>query len=137
MNQLNNHGSSLPHHRLLAYQKSLELLAAAAVAPRRDLLREDLIQIEFGNGVVLDVGWYPEFSSDGAFGLVVIDVGDERRMLLALTSKPTVFFSHSAQDAEARHRRHRPSDHGQTRLHLVEDDRWQIGQDKQTLLRRR
>jgi hypothetical protein len=41
--------------------------------PRRDLLREDLIQIEFGNGLVLDVGWYPEFSSDGTFRLVVVD----------------------------------------------------------------
>jgi hypothetical protein len=30
MNQHQTHGSSLPHHRLLAYQKSLELLAAVA-----------------------------------------------------------------------------------------------------------
>ncbi len=36
MNQLNNHGSSLPHHRLLAYRKSLELLAAVRSAQIRD-----------------------------------------------------------------------------------------------------
>ena len=36
MNQHNNHGTSLPHHRLLAYQKSLELLAAVRSAQIRD-----------------------------------------------------------------------------------------------------
>ena len=39
MNQHNNHGTSLPHHRLLAYQKSLELLAAVRSAQIRDALR--------------------------------------------------------------------------------------------------
>ena len=36
MNQHNNHGTSLPHHRLLAYRKSLELLAAVRSAQIRD-----------------------------------------------------------------------------------------------------
>jgi len=36
MNQHNNHGTSLPHHRLLAYKKSLELLAAVRSAQIRD-----------------------------------------------------------------------------------------------------
>ncbi len=36
MNQLNNTSSSLPHHRLLVYRKSLELLAAARAAQVRN-----------------------------------------------------------------------------------------------------
>ena len=34
MNQFNNHGTSLPHHRLFAYKKSLELLAAVRSAQK-------------------------------------------------------------------------------------------------------
>ena len=41
MNQHNNHGTSLPHHRLLAYQKSLELLAAVRSAQIRDAKLRD------------------------------------------------------------------------------------------------
>jgi len=41
MNQINNHGTSLPHHRLLAYKKSLELLAAVRSAQIRDTKLKD------------------------------------------------------------------------------------------------
>ena len=38
----------------------------------RDFLGEDLIQVVLDSGVALDVGWYPSFSSDGWFRIVVV-----------------------------------------------------------------
>lgn len=32
-----------------------------------DTLKEDLIQVEYGEELILDVGWYPEFSANGRF----------------------------------------------------------------------
>ena len=42
--------------------------------PREQLeeLKEDLAQVSFPRGVVLDVGWYPEFLADGAFVIRVV-----------------------------------------------------------------
>lgn len=37
-----------------------------------DLLKEDLIQIQYKNGYIIDVGWYPEFSKKGLFKIFVI-----------------------------------------------------------------
>jgi len=49
MNQINNHGTSLPHHRLLAYKKSLELLAAVRSAQIRDAkLRDEALRAAKG-----------------------------------------------------------------------------------------
>lgn len=36
-----------------------------------DLLKEDLIHIEYTNGYILDVGYYPEFNPKGKFKIVV------------------------------------------------------------------
>lgn len=41
MNQFNHQGSSLPHHRLLAYKKALQLLAAVRAAQIRDAKLKD------------------------------------------------------------------------------------------------
>lgn len=35
-------------------------------------LKEDLVQVEFPNETILDIGWYPEFSPEGSFVLTVI-----------------------------------------------------------------
>lgn len=35
-------------------------------------LKEDLIQIIYNNGYILDVGWYPEFDINGSFKTVII-----------------------------------------------------------------
>ncbi|AWH88263.1 hypothetical protein [Limnobaculum parvum] len=32
-----------------------------------DYLDEDLLQIEFNNGNIVDIGWYPSFDEQGAF----------------------------------------------------------------------
>ena len=36
-----------------------------------DLLKEDLIQIKYTNGYILDVGYYPEFNEKGLFSILV------------------------------------------------------------------
>src|SRR5688572_17140179 len=41
--------------------------AARSLADQRDHLKEDLAQIQFGDELILDIGWYPEFSADGEF----------------------------------------------------------------------
>lgn len=42
------------------------------LAQQVDELTEDLLQVAYENDVVLDVGWYPEFSPDGHFRVVVV-----------------------------------------------------------------
>lgn len=37
-----------------------------------DLLKEDLMQVRFGNAIILNLGWYPEFNSQGQFVLSVV-----------------------------------------------------------------
>jgi hypothetical protein len=39
-------------------------------------LREDLAQVQYPNAVVLDVGFYPEFSDRGSFVVSVVRAGD-------------------------------------------------------------
>jgi hypothetical protein len=39
-------------------------------------LGEDLAQVEYPNGVLLDIGWYPAYSADGAFQVVVVRQAD-------------------------------------------------------------
>ena len=57
MDQHNNHGSSLPHHRLLAYQKSLELLVAVRSAQIRDAkLRDEALRAAKGTCLNLAEG---------------------------------------------------------------------------------
>lgn len=37
-----------------------------------DDLHEDLIQVHFGENVILDAGWYPACASDGCFVIVLV-----------------------------------------------------------------
>lgn len=37
-----------------------------------DFLKEDMLQIEFGHGYLLDVGWQPSFERDGSFKISLI-----------------------------------------------------------------
>ncbi|MGF6112267.1 hypothetical protein [Pseudomonas frederiksbergensis] len=50
----------------------LSLLSDQPLASQIDSLKEDLLQVEYGEHLLLDVGWYPEFDEDGAFQVVVI-----------------------------------------------------------------
>jgi len=52
------------------------LNANAPLDSQLDVLTEDLAQIEFGNGSLVDVGWYPECSRDGSFIVVAVRASD-------------------------------------------------------------
>jgi len=39
-------------------------------------LKEDLAQVEYPDGIVLDIGWYPEFAATGNFVVCVVQQGD-------------------------------------------------------------
>ena len=46
------------------------------VEQQMDILREDLFQSQWENGLKLAVGWYPCFNQNGRFRLVVIKDAD-------------------------------------------------------------
>lgn len=37
-----------------------------------DSLKEDLLQVEYDKGYIIDLGWYPEFDENGCFVVYVI-----------------------------------------------------------------
>lgn len=67
----------------------LSLLQDVAVAKQIDLLKEDMLQVEFAGGLLLDVGWYPEFDVAGGFRINVIKNFDWDRPLITLTAHET------------------------------------------------
>lgn len=50
-------------------------------ADQAEHLKEDLAQIEYPAGIILDVGWYPEFAATGNFVVCVVQQGDWERPL--------------------------------------------------------
>ncbi|OPA85160.1 hypothetical protein BFW87_27380 [Pseudomonas fluorescens] len=67
----------------------LSHLQDIAVAEQADLLKEDMLQVEFAGGLLLDVGWYPEFDATGGFHINVIKNFDWDRPVIALTAHET------------------------------------------------
>jgi hypothetical protein len=57
-----------------------------------DNLKEDMAQIEYPSGVLLDVGWFPEFARDGAFVIVVVRPGEFDRPLFRATANTVADF---------------------------------------------
>lgn len=51
---------------------SLQIDPSKPLADQTENLTEDLLQVEYENGILLDVGWYPELSPDGCFRVRVI-----------------------------------------------------------------
>lgn len=37
-----------------------------------DWLKEDLVQVIYYNNYLIDIGWYPEFSEEGFFRIVIV-----------------------------------------------------------------
>jgi len=37
-----------------------------------DELKEDLLQVQFPNDIILDIGWYPSFDQNGSFRICLI-----------------------------------------------------------------
>jgi len=67
----------------------LSLLQECAVSEQVDLLKEDMLQVEYAGGLLLDVGWYPEFDAAGGFRINVIRNCDWGRPVVALTAHET------------------------------------------------
>ncbi|MDY7533763.1 hypothetical protein RGV33_19075 [Pseudomonas sp. Bout1] len=53
------------------------------------LLKEDMLQVEYAGGLILDVGWYPSFDTHGGFRINVIRNYDWDRPVIALTALAT------------------------------------------------
>jgi len=75
------------------------------VDPERDLLREDLIQVALNNGAVVDVGWYPSFSSAGSFKIFVVADGDWHAPVAQAECKSLAELERAFADCLARARR--------------------------------
>ncbi|MBY0525065.1 MAG: hypothetical protein K2R98_16795 [Gemmataceae bacterium] len=45
-----------------------------------DMLTQDMLQVVLDNGVIIDVGWYPEHDPDGEYVVIVFD-GDSDNQL--------------------------------------------------------
>lgn len=43
---------------------------------QEDCLTEDLLQVEYENGYLIDLGWYPEYDETGKFILQLINNGN-------------------------------------------------------------
>ena len=50
-------------------------------------LKEDMLQVEYPNDFLLDVGWYPSFDTEGCFQVKIIKDFDWDFPILSLTSK--------------------------------------------------
>jgi hypothetical protein len=59
-----------------------EIDVDAPLSRQLEHLQEDLAQAAFGAHIVIDLGWYPAGSINGAFGLVVVRNGDWTNPLL-------------------------------------------------------
>ncbi len=62
-------------------------------------LKEDLAQIEYPSGVLVDIGWLPEFAQDGSFHILVVRPGEFDKPLFRVTAK--TFEALKAAIAEA------------------------------------
>lgn len=50
-------------------------------------LTEDLLQIEYKNGLVLDIGWYPEMDPNGCLKVYLIKDADWYSPLICLAAR--------------------------------------------------
>jgi hypothetical protein len=51
----------------------LDLNVSEPLINQLDNLKEDLLQVSYANGLLLDVGWYPSFDENGEFQIRVIE----------------------------------------------------------------
>ena len=49
-------------------------------------LDEDLFQLVFSDGVIVDIGWYPSFDTNGEFIIQVISAGDWENPSIKISS---------------------------------------------------
>lgn len=54
---------------------------------QEDFLTEDLLQVQYDNGYLIDLGWYPEFDTNGKFILQVVKDGNWKKPILKEQSR--------------------------------------------------
>jgi len=64
-------------------------------------LKEDLVYVRFGDAIILDLGWYPEFSIQGKFVLMVVKDEDWENPILKLGFRNTGEFMRNLSQAIA------------------------------------
>jgi len=52
-----------------------------------DALKEDLLQVDYNNKYIIDVGWYPEFDENGKFKVYLIEDFDWSSPRIIMESK--------------------------------------------------
>ncbi|MGC6373194.1 hypothetical protein [Pseudomonas sp. K2I15] len=67
----------------------LSILQDVAMENQAHLLKEDMFQVEYAGGLILDVGWYPSFDTHGGFRINVIRNYDWDCPVIALTAHAT------------------------------------------------
>lgn len=69
----------------------LSLLSSSIpLSNQLDELKEDLLQIEYPNQILIDAGWYPCFSEDGQFKVFVIKGDDWENPMMKVNAKDLI-----------------------------------------------
>lgn len=56
----------------IVYWDFYDIDPKTSILKQLNFLKEDLIQVRFKKNIILDVGWYKEFSANGAFTVTVL-----------------------------------------------------------------
>ena len=65
----------------------LSLLEDSAIEDQVHNLKEDMFQVEYPDGLLLDVGWFPSFDAKGHFQIKVVKDYDWDSPTLTLTTQ--------------------------------------------------
>ncbi|PSL47546.1 hypothetical protein CLV51_102403 [Chitinophaga niastensis] len=73
---------------VITYNELSELDLEKTLKEQIDLLKEDMLQVEYKNNILLDVGWFPSFSLKGSFRITIVQNFDwESPLRLKKTKK--------------------------------------------------
>ncbi|GAB5343802.1 hypothetical protein [Pseudomonas fluorescens] len=65
----------------------LSMLQDSGVEHQAHHLKEDMLQVEYPNGFLIDVGWYPSFDAKGHFQIKVVKDYEWEFPTLTLTAQ--------------------------------------------------
>ncbi|ROM53275.1 hypothetical protein BK649_11860 [Pseudomonas canadensis] len=76
-------------HGNITYDE-LSLLEESAIEDQVHNLKEDMLQVEYPDGFLLDVGWFPSFDAKGHFQIKVVKDYDSPILTLTTQSIDTL-----------------------------------------------
>jgi len=76
-----------------------DLDIAKSIESQIALLKEDLFQVRFGKTVILDLGWHPEFNSQGQFVLSVVKQENWQKPIFHLQFRDMENFKQNLNEA--------------------------------------